>query len=395
VSVVTPTLRARLRGARVWIALAAVALGGAIVVTLLGGSGGTGGRSLGPANPAPAGAKAVVEVLRDQGVDVTVTTSLDSTLEATRDADRTALVVDDADGFLTDDQWAGLVETHARLVLLAPSQTALDVVAPGVSLVGAADEAVVSPGCDLATLSRVDRVDAGGLAYEVDEADEAGEAGEGTVVACLATDAGAGLVEITGAGAPVTVVGATAALTNAAVASDDNAAYALSVLGQAPELVWYLPDAADLPEGAGTLATLTPSWVTPTLVLLLLTGVAAMVWRGRRLGPLVVERLPVAVRASETTEGRARLYERSGDRLHALDQLRIGALGRLARSTGLPVGASVDQIVERVAPLVSAPPIALRHVLVDARPSDDRELLSLSDALLDLERAVRAAAAPS
>jgi hypothetical protein len=392
VSVVTPTLRARLRGARVWIALAAVALVGAIVITLLGGSGGTGGRSLGPANPAPAGAKAVVEVLRDQGVDVTVTTSLDSTLEATRDADRTALVVDDADGFLTDDQWTGLFETHARLVLLAPSQTALDVVAPGVSLVGAADEAVVSPGCDLATLSRVDPVEAGGLAYEVDEADEADE---GTVVACLATDVGAGLVEITGAGAPVTVVGATAALTNAAVASDDNAAYALSVLGQAPELVWYLPDAADLPEGAGTLATLTPSWVTPTLVLLLLTGVAAMVWRGRRLGPLVVERLPVAVRASETTEGRARLYERSGDRLHALDQLRIGALGRLARSTGLPVGASVDQIVERVAPLVSAPPIALRHVLVDARPSDDRELLSLSDALLDLERAVRAAAAPS
>jgi hypothetical protein len=101
------------------------------------------------------------------------------------------------------------------------------------------------------------------------------------------------------------------------------------------------------------------------------------------------------VRASETTEGRARLYERSGDRLHALDQLRIGALGRLTSSTGLPVGASVDQIVERVAPLVSAPPAALRHVLVDARPSDDRELLSLSDALLDLERAVRAAAAPS
>jgi hypothetical protein len=391
VSVVTPTLRARLRGARVWLALAAVALGGAIVVTLLGG-GGTGGRSLGPANPAPAGAKAVVEVLRDQGVDVTVTTSFDSTLEATRDAGRTALLVDDADGFLTDDQWAGLVGTQTRLVLLAPSQTALDVVAPGVALVGAADDAIVSPGCDLATLARVDRVDAGGVAYEADAVDEAGD---DPVVACLATDVGAGLVEVTGAGAPVTVVGATTALTNAAVGSDDNAAYALSVLGQAPELVWYLPGAADLPPGQGTLATLTPSWVTPVLVLLLLTGVAAMVWRGRRLGPLVVERLPVTVRASETTEGRARLYERSGDRLHALDQLRIGALGRLARGTGLSVGASVDQIIERVAPLVSAPPAALRHVLVDARPSDDRELLSLSDALLDLERAVRAATAPS
>ena len=391
-TVVTPTLRARLRGARVWIALAAVALGGAVVVAVLGAGGGTGGRPLGPSNPAPTGAKAVVEVLRDQGVDVTVTTSLADTLAATGDADRTALVVDDADGFLTDDQWADLAGARTRLVLLAPSQTALDVVSPGVALVGAADDGVVAPACDLAALSRVERVDAGGLAYSADDVDGAGD---GTAVGCLASDGGDGLVEVVGADAPVTVVGATTALTNAAIASDDNAAYALSVLGQAPEVVWYLPGAADLPEGEGTLATLTPSWVTPALVLLVLTGVAAMAWRGRRLGPLVVERLPVTVKASETTEGRARLYERSGDRLHALDQLRIGALGRLARTAGLPVGASVDEIIERVAPLVSAPPAALRHVLVDARPSSDRELLSLSDSLLDLERVLRAATAPS
>ena len=390
-SVVTPTLGARLRSARVWIALAAVALAGAIVVTLLGVGGGTGGRPLGPENAAPAGAKAVVEVLRDEGVGVTVTTSLADTLSRSTDPTRTAIVVDDADGFLTDSQWARLAGTGAPLVLLAPSQTALDSIAPGVTEAGPSDDDVVAPRCDVEILSRVDRVDAGGIAYAIDDSGSR----DSDTAACLPTDAGLGLVELAGPDSTVTVVGATTALTNEEVGSDDNAAYALALLGGSPELVWYLPSATDLPEGEGTLATLTPSWVTPALVVLLLTGVAAMVWRGRRLGPLVVERLPVTVKAAETTEGRARLYERSGDRRHALDQLRIGTLGRLARVTGLAAGASVDEIVDRVAPLVSAPPAALRHVLLDADPADDRELLSLSDALLDLERAVRAAVAPS
>jgi len=131
--------------------------------------------------------------------------------------------------------------------------------------------------------------------------------------------------------------------------------------------------------------------VTPSLVLLVVAALAAAVWRGRRLGPLVVERLPVVVRADETREGRARLYERAGARGHALDQLRIGTLGRLGALTGLSTRAPVDDVVARVAPLVRADPRALRHVLVDAVPGDDAELVRLSDSLLDLEQAVREA----
>ncbi len=45
----------------------------------------------------------------------------------------------------------------------------------------------------------------------------------------------------------------------------------------------------------------------------------AALWRARRLGPLVTERLPVVVRASETVEGHARLYRsrRARDRVAA------------------------------------------------------------------------------
>ena len=59
-------------------------------------------------------------------------------------------------------------------------------------------------------------------------------------------------------------------------------------------------------------------------------AVLAMLWRGRRLGPLAAEPLPVVVRSAETAEGRARLYQdgRSLDRAAAT--LRAAALTRLS-----------------------------------------------------------------
>jgi hypothetical protein len=362
---------------------------------LVSGSDATGGRALGPENAAPAGAKALVEVLRDEGVSVRVVSSLDEARQAATRPDTTVLV-DDASSYLVADQWTELGDAAASLVLLAPGQAALDALVPGVTPVAEVGDQVRALGCDLPALSQVERVHAAGLAYSVDGLD--GGAGV-DVTACVRdpdTD-GSGLVVVDDGDRRVTVVGTTSALTNGTIATAgaDDAAYALALLGQSDELVWYLPGVDDVPEGTGTLATLTPSWVTPVLLLLTATAVAAMVWRGRRLGPLVVERMPVVVRASETTEGRARLYERSGQRRHALDQLRIGSLGRLARLAGLSSTSSVDEVVDRVAALLGTDPRGLRHVLVDADPADDAELVRLSDSLLDLEAAVARAAAPS
>nr|BFF13379.1 hypothetical protein GCM10025699_46820 [Microbacterium flavescens] len=122
-TVVTPTVGARLRSARFWLVLGGVAVAGAVAVAVIGSGGGTGGRPLGPANAAPAGAKAVVEVLRDEGIDVSVTTTLDATSTAVSgDPERTSLLVDDADGFLTDGQWDDLGRLDADVVLLSPGR---------------------------------------------------------------------------------------------------------------------------------------------------------------------------------------------------------------------------------------------------------------------------------
>src|SRR5690606_15192115 len=138
-------------------------------------------------------------------------------------------------------------------------------------------------------------------------------------------------------------------LTNEQIGLNGNAALALWLLGATDELIWYQSNIADATvPGAPTIGELTPAWVSAAIVLFGLTIVALALWKGRRFGPLVVENLPVTVRASETMEGRARLYEKSSSRMHALDTLRVGAISRLATLTGIGRNATVDDVVYRI-----------------------------------------------
>jgi hypothetical protein len=186
------------------------------------------------------------------------------------------------------------------------------------------------------------------------------------------------------------------AFTNEHITAAGNAAVALGALGSAADLVWFQQSAFDpaATAGAKTLQDLTPPWVTPLVVLLLVAGLAAALWKGRRLGPIVVEALPVIVRSRETVEGRARLYNRSRARLHAADSLRIGAIRRIAPNLGLSRTASVEEIVDAASRLLGRSRETIGAVLLTADPANDAELVRLSDDLARLESAIRAAAVP-
>ena len=144
-----------------------------------------------------------------------------------------------------------------------------------------------------------------------------------------------------------------------------------------------------------TIAELTPSWVGSVSTLLIIVALVAAFWRGRRLGPLVVENLPVVVRASETMEGRARLYQKGAARLRALDSLRIGAVSRVATLCGLPRLSTVDDVIAAVARATARDPADIRSLLLTAEPRTDRDLVRLSDELLELEQLVARDILPS
>lgn len=81
---------------------------------------------------------------------------------------------------------------------------------------------------------------------------------------------------------------------------------------------------------------LIPSGWYWALLQLAFAAVLAAVWRARRLGPLVPEKLPVTVPAAETTEGHARLYEQAHARDRAAAVLRSATRTRLAPSSASP-----------------------------------------------------------
>jgi hypothetical protein len=334
-----------------------------------------------PESGSPAGARAVLNVLRDQGVDVVTPDSLADLRSLDLDAASTTLVVYDYYFALGTDQRRELLGLADRLVVMDPWDEELEVFAPGVTL----DQDYFDGGefpadCDLAAAVKAEAVAGSPYAYDVSDADN-------DVVGCFAAGENSyAVVQTRTAGTDVVIVGLTQAFTNGAVLDAGNAAFALNLLGEDPTLVWYLPGLAELDSGdVDTPRSLTPGWVTPLIVLLLGAALAAGIWRGRRLGPLVPEKLPVVVRSNETMEGRARLYERARSREHALDALRIGTIGRLATVCGLPRRASVDEVIDAVVALTGRDRDAVAALLVTTAPRNDSELVKLSDDLLDLE----------
>jgi hypothetical protein len=101
------------------------------------------------------------------------------------------------------------------------------------------------------------------------------------------------------------------------------------------------------------------------------------------------------VKASETMEGRARLYARNSARLRAIDALRVGASGRLAQRVGLSRNADMDEVIDAVSTVTGRPAHNVRALLLDDVPTTDSDLLRMSDALLDLENETSRATDPS
>jgi hypothetical protein len=191
--------------------------------------------------------------------------------------------------------------------------------------------------------------------------------------------------------AGLTLLGAPAMLTNDQILDSDNAAVALRLLGQRRHLVWYVPSLADL-AGADSVSigSLLPGWTVPGLWLLVAVGVAVVAWRGRRLGPLASEPLPVSIRAVETTRNLGRLYRRAGDRRHAAEALRSAARARLAHRLRLPRYADPGRLVEDVAARTGRPASEVDALIGPTAfpPGDDRELASLAQRLTELDREV-------
>lgn len=385
----TPTIRLALRRSVFWLVAGAAALVLAVIAFLVTGSGGAAGHPLAADNPAPVGGMAVAEVLRQQGVTVVPVDTLEAAGTATAAAGTATLFFTDPSGYLSHDQLVELGGLARHTVVVDPDFLALQALAPGVGFGGLSGADSLAAACAVPAAERAETISPGGKTLGLTP-------GSSGYTGCFpsAGDTFSLIERVTDAGT-LTLVADTAVFANDGVATFGNAALALNLLGADDTVVWYLPTLADVPAtGPPSLGALTPGWVTPVLVLLFVVTGAAMVWRGRRFGPLVAENLPVVVRASETMEGRARLYARGNARLRAVDAIRIGAVARLAGTAGLGRSVPLEQVITAVAALTGRPADRVHAVLVGDVPESDAAMMALSDAIDDLETAAAQAARP-
>ncbi|WP_329011621.1 DUF4350 domain-containing protein [Streptomyces sp. NBC_01601] len=345
---------------------------------------------LDPRSADPRGSRAVAELLADRGVTTRVVTTLDAARSATG-PDTTLLVA--VPDLLSHRQQSRLAtattSSGGRTVLVAPSRWSVGRLAPGVSASPAITDATLDPDCSLPEARRAGSAETGGIRYTTTVRD---------AESCYPSERRATLLRVpatSGAGDTV-VLGAPDILLNNRLDKQGNASLALQLLGSRPHLVWYLPSLADSSatgtDGRKSLLDLLPSgWLWGTLQLFVAALVTAF-WRGRRFGPLVAERLLVAIRASETTEGRARLYRRADARDRASAALRATTRTRLAPLAGIP--AAQAHTAEALLPALSARlpdhgEQALHSLLFGVPPRDDAALIALTDRLDALEREVR------
>ncbi|WP_069173068.1 DUF4350 domain-containing protein [Streptomyces griseus] len=387
----------------------------ALLILLLAGvafaavrSGGQHGR-LDPRSAEPHGSRAVAELLKARGASVDVVTTLDEATGAT--GPETTLLVAAPDVLTPYQQRvlrAATVASTGRTVLVAPGRPSVTALAPGVGARRTGPVTARPPRCDLPAARTAGPADIGGIHYLTDVRDATACYPENGLPALL-------LLPESAAGDTV-LLGSPDILYNDRLDQQGNASLALQLLGSRPHVVWYLPSIddpsastgdprgedhspgghSDGRDGEGTdgesgFLDLIPSgWLWGTLQLAF-AAVLAAVWRARRLGPLVTERLPVAVRASESTEGRARLYRKADARDRAAASLRSATRTRIAPLLG--VAAHDSQSPAVLLPALTArlgsPDGDLHALLFGPDPADDAALVRLTDQLDALEREVR------
>jgi hypothetical protein len=362
-----PTVRSAARSLRgPLLVLAALVLAGVVVgVLAVSGSGGR----LDVASYSPGGARAVAELLRARGVQVDRVDSVTGVL--TQAGPETTVVVPVPEA-LADAELEQLARLTTPVLVVAAQQEDLDLLGVEADARTGVDVEPRQPACDLPAAQLAGEVEAGGTSYE---------AQAGPSVGCYASGGRATLLQLPEQ--RVTLLGNGSLLTNDELDEAGHAALALGLLGAGERVLWLVPRPGRAVAGDQVpLDSLIADQVTTgALWLLVLAGVVAL-WRGRQLGRVVEEPLPVVVRAA-------------GARATAAAALRAATRDRVVRRVGLPPGAEPPGVVQLVAERTGSDPAVLQALLYGGAPADDPALVRLAEDLRALEHSLGRPTPPS
>ncbi|MCV7426881.1 DUF4350 domain-containing protein [Mycobacterium montefiorense] len=322
----------------------------------------------------PDGAHALATLLGDGGVDVVVAKSIADVENAAR-PDTLILVAESQ--YLSDETLQRLAKAPGDLLLVEPTARTREALLPGIRISGASGFDS-EPNCTLREATRAGSVRFGPSGtFDVKDSRVITRCYDGV------------LIRFRDNGRTITAVGSSEFMTNGALARAGNAALAMNLAGDRPRLIWYAPDHIEGQTSSATsIFDLIPDNVNWIVWQLWVVVLLVALWKGRRPGPLVAEDLPVVVRASETVEGRGRLYRSRRARDRAAAALRTATLQRLLPRLGLGIGAQPQAVVITVAQRTGTDAGFVSHQLFGPPPGTDTDLLHLARALDEIERQV-------
>ncbi len=375
-TVVTPTARNTLRRVAPMLILIAITLV-TLYLTVLLPSLDEDPRPLSSTNTTPNGARALVEVLREHGVEVDAAGKVTEALGAAQDG-ATLVVVFPA---RMDPEVADAVEELPSVVYVG-TETVYGELIPGVSADAfLADDStrLHSPSCSAPAAVKAGSVTNRGYGVLLDSK------ADGWTGCFPTADGSYGYAEGTTAAGWRAVMPDHRVLRNDSITEAGNAALAINAIARTGSVVWYLADPND--QLTDPPAVEAP-FLIPLVIIICGAGLLAGFAHGRRLGRLVPEVLPSYVPAAETLIGRGRLLRRSRDHAHSALALRTETATRLASRMGIPTNADAEELL---AALVARG--ADRHVTHDLlwgpAPTTGEGLVALADALAQLEESIR------
>lgn len=361
-----------------------------------------------PRGTGPLGLGALLEVIEETGGQVDVSTDLHADLGSLTEGLQAGaappvifLPVDQ----LGEDERARVrtaLEAGARLVVADPSSPLHDALPVGVPADAAVGRTTRSPDCP--ELPDVDGVrHADWLMLSDEQGIATGRAWscfpEQSVVGgtSLGTEAGGADPEAArsawlwgrdvGAGTQV-VLGSAEPLTNGALGLEDNVVLALALLSPAPggELLVVPRGAADA--DPTSLLALLPRSLRDGLVLGGLAALVWVLWRARRVGAPVSERLPPVVPSAELARSVGGLLHRAADRDGAASALRTTLCRELAGGLHRPVSSSPEQLLEETVARLDVDPDAAARAILPRPVADDGQLMSIAHAIDDVRTAL-------
>ncbi len=330
-------------------------------------------------NYQPEGARALAEVASDQGVSM-------RQIHVLRDArvvDPANTTVIIANGFfIYEPQVDSILEYPGDVVVIDPSYELLDRVAPYVT------SSVVYPYVADATCSDPDAMAAGAIST-------LGNVFLATlpdgVTGCFASEQDQyAMIVIPKDGHTLTLLADSGLVTNMHIDEQGNAALALRLSGRYATAVWYLSEGYDTSaltwldsSGGGHVPNPSPSldFFPPgtgsAVFALFISLIAVVLWRGKRFGSLVTEPLPVIIRSSEATAGRARLYKIARAHGRASASLRAAAALRMGARLGIARGPDKEHLVNAIARATGRTTSEIHALLYGPPPSSESAMMEL------------------